>query len=211
MLCVSRLCINAFGLCIFRTSSFSFGLDKVVFFSFPYLSVLLPSEAVCSHSVCVLHDFGCVVEVYWVLIGRRSSDASRRPSRSPPLMRATYHLIVIDDFYDLFIHPTLALPHIPCTYLPLLSLSFIVCCFVIPFPFTALTQSLYPWLRRSEILSWHFISTSSEKTIRKTKRGNIANSRSGESAAVKNDELLLSNFRRGKTISRTNLRKKIHK
>ena len=93
-----------------RTLSFLFlGLDKVLLlisFLF-FISVLSP---LCSHSCihCVLHDLGCVVEMYCVPIGRRSSDASRRPSRSPPLMRATYHLFVIDDFHDLFIHPTLA-------------------------------------------------------------------------------------------------------
>jgi hypothetical protein len=51
--------------------------------------------------VCVPHDLGCVVETYWLSIGRPSSDASRRPSiplLSPPLMRATYHLIDIHDF-----------------------------------------------------------------------------------------------------------------
>jgi len=126
----------------------SLGLDKVLLLtSFLFLISLffLPYERVCSLSCihCVIHDLGCVVETYWLPIGRRSSDASRRPSRSSPLMRATYHLIVIDDFYDLFIHPTLALPHIPCTYLPLLSLSFIACCFVIPLSIHRSVQSLY--------------------------------------------------------------------
>ena len=121
---------------------FLFALDSTRFFSFVLFSLSLCSFTlfvVIVAFICILHDLGCVVETYWLPIGRRSSDASRRPSRSP-LMRATYHLIVIDDFYDLFIHPTLPLPHIPCTYLPLLSLSFNNCCFVIPFPFTARSE-----------------------------------------------------------------------
>jgi len=115
-------------------------LDKgsTSLYLFPYLSVLfLPYErvnVVLVALICVPHDLGCVVEMYWLPIGRRSSDASRRPSIIPPLMRATYHLIVIDDFLR-SVHPSiprLPSPHIPCTYLLLLSLSFIACCFVIP-------------------------------------------------------------------------------
>ena len=116
------------------------------FFSFPYLSVLLPSERVCSHSCIHLRLSRYRMRRRDVLVTNRSTFlrcVSTAISISP-LMRATYHLIVIDDFYDLFSHPTLALPHIPCTYLPLLSLSFIVCCFVIPFPFTALFRACTP-------------------------------------------------------------------
>jgi hypothetical protein len=108
--------------------SLSFSLSLCSFLPYERVNVVLVAL------ICVPHDLGCVVEMYWLPIGRRSSDASRRPSIIPPLMRATYHLIVIDDFLR-FVHPSiprLPSPHIPCTYLLLLSLSFIACCFVIP-------------------------------------------------------------------------------
>lgn len=89
-----------------RFSSFP---DKV-----PYLLPLFFSLFLCSFApcvvifafICVPHDLGCVVETYWLHIGRRSSDASRRPSRSSPLMRATYHLTAMTILTNLFIHPT---------------------------------------------------------------------------------------------------------
>jgi len=127
---------------------FSLGIDKVLLLvSFLFLVSLffcpLIVYVVIVAFICVFHDLGCVVATYWLPIGRRSSDASRRPSRSPP-HASHVPFNCYDDFYDLFHHPTIALAHIPCTYLPLLSLSFIVCCFVIPFPFTALFRACTP-------------------------------------------------------------------
>ena len=67
----------------------SLDFDKVLLFtSFLFLISLflcpVNGYVVIVALICVPHDLGCVVETYWLPIGRCSSDASRRPSRSPP-------------------------------------------------------------------------------------------------------------------------------
>jgi hypothetical protein len=105
-----------FGLyvCIFRTSSsfvLFFWLDEVLFVtSFtPLQSLVLfsPFERVCSLNRTHPDDSGCVVETYWLPIGRLFlrcvSTTIYIPFLSSPLMRITYHLIDIDDLLR-FIH-----------------------------------------------------------------------------------------------------------
>ena len=118
-------------------------------------------------------------------------------------MRATYHLIVIDDFYDLFIHPTLALPHIPLHLLTFIITILHRLLFCYPLSIHRSVQSLYPWLHRSELSSWHFISTISEKTIRKKLSGVTSPIREvARVRLLKIDELLFPiSEKRGITVS----------
>jgi hypothetical protein len=114
MLRVARFCINVFGpyvsmyvfshlvsLSFFLSFWFDgFCLSRLLF-SFN-LSVLLPDERVCIPA-CALHDIGCVVETYWLPIGRPSWDASRRPSicpYHPPHVSHVPFIDIHDIFYD---------------------------------------------------------------------------------------------------------------
>jgi len=177
MLRVSRLCHFLLNpLCMdylyFRTSSFSSsplarrGSARVRFSLFSSF-LLLPHEkgyVVIVALVCIPHDLGCVVETYWLPIGRPSSDASRRPSISLSTPPHVSHVPIIDlhdfdlyDFYDSLNHTTPS----PAYTLHLLFfvLSFIAYRFVQFFHRSL--ESLYEWLPRSKIflLALHLVRT----------------------------------------------------
>ena len=139
------------------------GLDKVLLLA-SFLFLISLFFVPCIHSCIHLHPsrFRMRRRDVLVTIGRRSSDASRRPSKSPLSCEPRTILLLLTIFTICSTIPRLPSRIYPAlTYLYYHYRSSLVV-LLSPFPFTALLRAC-TWLSRSETFSWHFISTFSER------------------------------------------------